>query len=143
MTRLAGVDAGGELRLVVEVIGPDADARARALLTAYPQIVAVEDGETFETHRVVDGVLTPKPPAAPPMTITMLQLRLALALPQFDLLDAVNAWVATQPADRRIAWEYATTVTRADPWIEDARVALQLSPAAGDALFAAAAQLAR
>jgi hypothetical protein len=74
-----------------------------------------------------------------PAAITPLQARRALRAA--DLLDAVNAWIATQPDDAQEAWEYCIEIRRDDALIAGAQAALGLTAEQVDVLFRAAAEL--
>jgi hypothetical protein len=74
-----------------------------------------------------------------PEAITPLQARRALRAA--DLLDAVNAWIATQPDDAQEAWEYCIEVRRDSPLIAGAQEGLGLTPEQVDDLFCAGAAL--
>ena len=73
-----------------------------------------------------------------PAAITPLQARRALRAA--GLLDAVNAWIATQPDDAQEAWEYCVEVRRDDELIAGAHAALGLTAVQVDALFRSAAE---
>lgn len=81
----------------------------------------------------------PAPPAPVPEAITPLQARRALRAA--DLLDAVNAWIATQSDDAQEAWEYCIEVRRDDALIAGAQAALGLTDEQVDDLFRAGAAL--
>ena len=81
-----------------------------------------------------DPIVTPIP-----ASITMRQARLALL--QANLLDTVEAGVATMPRESQIEWEFATTVERTNPLITTLATQLNLDEAALDNLFALAATL--
>ena len=81
----------------------------------------------------------PIPPAPVPASITPLQARRALRAA--GLLDAVNAWIATQPDDAQEAWEYCIEVRRDSPLIAGAQEGLGLTPEQVDDLFCAGAAL--
>lgn len=67
------------------------------------------------------------------------QIRLALA--GMGVLDAIEAWVATQSGPARIEWEYATVILRSDPLVSAAAVALNMNDTELDMLFEQARQL--
>lgn len=80
----------------------------------------------------------------PQQSITMRQCRLQLLA--IGLLDSVDAAIAAIPdaIQRRAAqieWEYAATVERNSPWVQNLAVALGLNDAQLDSLFAEAAKL--
>jgi hypothetical protein len=80
------------------------------------------------------------PPPAVPAAVSPLQARKALRAA--GVLDAVDAWLATQPPGIRDAWEYAIEVRRDDQdVVVPAAAALGLTSAQIDALFLAAAAL--
>ena len=81
----------------------------------------------------------PIPPEPVPAAITPLQARRALRAA--DLLDAVNAWIATQSADAQEAWEYCVEVRRDDALIAGAQEGLGLTDKQVDDLFRAGAAL--
>lgn len=79
-------------------------------------------------------------PAPVPATVTARQARRAIVAA--GMASAVAAYIAADETGvLAIEWEYATEFDRASPFIEDARVALQLSTAQMDALFRLAASL--
>ncbi|MBX5253308.1 hypothetical protein HJC03_23350 [Rhizobium sp. NLR4b] len=57
------------------------------------------------------------------------------------LLDSVDDWVAQQPRDVRIAYEYSGTFVRNSPMMEVGFTAMGFTPQQIDSFFAAAAQL--
>ena len=81
----------------------------------------------------------PIPPLGIPFSITPLQARRALRAA--GLLDAVNAWIATQPAEAQEAWEYCIEVRRDSPLIAGAQLGLSLTDEQVDDLFRAGAAL--
>jgi len=81
----------------------------------------------------------PIPPVPVPASITPLQARRALRAA--DLLNAVNAWIATQPDDAQEAWEYCIEVRRDSPLIAGAQAGLGLTGEQVDDLFRAGAAL--
>jgi hypothetical protein len=81
----------------------------------------------------------PIPPVPVPSSITPLQARRALRAA--DLLNAVNAWIATQSADAQEAWEYCVVVRRDDALIAGAQEGLGLTGEQVDDLFRAGAAL--
>jgi hypothetical protein len=81
----------------------------------------------------------PIPPAPVPASITPLQARRAVRAA--GLLDAVNAWIATQPDDAQEAWEYCIEVRRDSPLIAGAQEGLGLTSEQVDDLFRAGAAL--
>jgi hypothetical protein len=85
------------------------------------------------TQQEVDAAISAM---AVPATVTPLQMRLALR--QMNLLDQVNAWVQTQPAATQDCWQYASTMPRGFPLIDQAAAALKIDL---DALYTLAASL--
>jgi hypothetical protein len=81
----------------------------------------------------------PVPPGPVPEAITPLQARRSLRAA--DLLDAVTAWIVTQPAEAQEAWEYCIEVRRDSPLIAAAQVALGMTDEQVDDLFRAGAEL--
>jgi len=73
------------------------------------------------------------------LSCTPRQARLALA--GADLLEAVEAWIATADEATRISWEFATEIRRDFPALAGAAAALELTEAQIDGLFEAAATL--
>lgn len=86
-------------------------------------------------------VVSALPPPPVPEFVPAHHLRLALR--QFGMLPAVNAYMAALGDDdeMRESWEYAPHFRRDALGIETARVALGLSVAQVDALFVAAGQV--
>lgn len=79
-------------------------------------------------------------PAPVPAMVTARQARRAVIAA--GMSSAVAAYIASdQTGVLSVEWEYATEFDRASPFIEDARVALQLTAAEMDALFRLAATL--
>ena len=75
------------------------------------------------------------------MNVTPLQFRIALEAA--DLLDAAEAIVADPetPRNARLAWEYAITIERVNPFIDQFAAVLGLSATQVDEIFEAAAQI--
>ena len=131
----AHIIKGGVVANTVEVANLDA---ARGLFPDAVVIEATQGGIRW----LWDGVTLSQPPAPPepvPEAITPLQARRALRAA--DLLDAVNAWIATQPDDAQEAWEYCIEVRRDSPLIAGAQEGLGLTPEQVDDLFRAGAAL--
>jgi hypothetical protein len=79
-------------------------------------------------------------PPAPPAILTSVTMRQArLALLGAGLLDQVNAAI-TDPA-AQIEWEYATTVERNSPLVQNLSVGLGLTEEQLDSLFTTASTL--
>jgi hypothetical protein len=76
-----------------------------------------------------------------PVTAAITPLQARRALRAAGLLDAVNAWIATQNDDAQEAWEYCVEVRRDDALIAGAQAALGFTAAQVDALFCAGATL--
>jgi hypothetical protein len=81
----------------------------------------------------------PIPPVPVPEAITPLQARRALRAA--GLLEAVNGWITTQPAEAQEAWEYCVEVRRDDALIAGAQEGLGLTDEQVDDLFRAGAAL--
>ncbi|PDS68020.1 hypothetical protein [Rhizobium phaseoli] len=84
---------------------------------------------------VVDYLNKPLPVAA--VSARQFKLQLLAA----GLLDAVDAWVAQQPRDVQIAYEYSGTFVRNSPMMETGFSAMGFTPQQIDGFFVAAAQL--
>ena len=98
---------------------------------AFGAVAQPNGGVTF-----IDGVFAALPVPSPSQC-TPLQARRALR--QLGVIDAVNAYVATQPGDVQDAWEYASVILKTDPLIVAAGAALSLNL---DDLFTLAATFA-
>ena len=72
-------------------------------------------------------------------TVTPRQVRLALLAA--GLLDAVDAYVATQPRARQLEWEYASEIRRDNALLSTAATALGMTSEQLQALFTQAATL--
>lgn len=83
-------------------------------------------------------ILTPGQPPVP-ASVTPRQARLALLAA--GMLDTANAAVAASDKPTQIAWDYATTIERANPVIAAMAGTLGLTAAQVDDLFRAAAQI--
>lgn len=98
----------------------------------------VGQGEIVEA----DTITWPEPPAPPvpvPQSVTMRQA--ARALLDADLLDDVEALVATLPRAYQIDWERASVVERSNPLVEIVRQQKNMTDAQIDDLFITAATL--
>jgi hypothetical protein len=85
------------------------------------------------------GTITPPEPP-PPVVIASVTMRQArLALHRAGLLDQVDA--AITDAEARIEWEYATTVERNSPLVQNLAAGLGLTEQQLDDLFTQAAGL--
>jgi hypothetical protein len=104
--------------------------------TADPQ--ATYGGQVYDATA---NTLSPAPPPAPtvPQVVSPKQARIALL--NAGLLDQVQAAVDAAGGATKIAWEYATEISRTDPLIETLAQSLQLTDAQVDQLFTAAAQI--
>lgn len=111
--------------------------RYRCDNTDLPFIV-VGQGEIVDA----DTITWPEPPSQPvpvPQSVTMRQASLALL--GADLLDDVEALVATLPRAYQIEWERASTVERSNPLVEVVRQQKSMTDAQIDDLFITAATL--
>jgi hypothetical protein len=107
-----------------------------------PGYVLVPGGVPVTMGWLFDGAQflpPPPPPVSVPPAITPLQARRALRAA--GLLDAVNAWIATQPDDAQEAWEYCIEVRRDSPLIAGAQEGLGLTDEQVDDLFRQGAAL--
>lgn len=98
----------------------------------------VGTGEIVEA----DTITWPEPPAPivpVPQSVTMRQA--ARALLDADLLDDVEALVATLPRAYQIDWERASVVERSNPLVEIVRQQKSMTDAQIDDLFITAATL--
>jgi hypothetical protein len=86
---------------------------------------------------VAEYVAPPPAPPVIPTSVTMRQARLALL--GAGLLDQVNAAI-TDPA-AQIEWEYATTVERNSPLVQNLSIGLGLTEEQLDSLFTTASTL--
>jgi hypothetical protein len=98
----------------------------------------------FDDFGVVSGVVWPEQPpknggSLVPDVVTPLQMRKALR--HLSLKDSVDAYLASLPEEAVEEWEYATEIHRDNPFIESARLALNMSEAEADELFALAATM--
>jgi len=92
-----------------------------------------DDSGYAEYHAILADSIAWLPPISPA------QGRLALL--QSDLLETVEAWIATQPRATQIEYESRTEWRRNWPLVIAAGAALELSEAQLDALFELAATL--
>lgn len=74
-----------------------------------------------------------------PQSVSSRQFKLQLLAA--GLLDAVDAWVAQQPRDIRIAYEYSGTFVRGSPMMTAGFAAMGFTETQIDEFFIAAAQL--
>jgi hypothetical protein len=126
------------------VVTPDGVYPFRAGVTGTASVASLPADFRSDLYVWKGGALVrlpdpPAPPAPVPEAITPLQARRALRAA--GLLDAVNAWIATQPADAQDAWEYCIEVRRDSPFIAGAQAALGLTSQQVDDLFRAGAAL--
>lgn len=73
------------------------------------------------------------------MNVTPLQFR--LALDAAGLLDECEAVVAAAPRSVQLSWEYAVTIERLNPFIDQFAAVINKTPEEVDAIFEAAAQI--
>lgn len=74
-----------------------------------------------------------------PASVSARQFKLQLLAA--GLIDAVDAWVAQQPRDVQIAYEYSGTFVKSSPMMEGGFQAMGFTTQQLDAFFEAAAQL--
>lgn len=94
-------------------------------------------------RKLVDGEVVeytpPEPPAVIPDRVTARQFKLQLLASGY--LDAVEAWIATQPRAVQIAYANSGTFVRDEPMLQAGFNALNFTHEQGDAFFTAAAAL--
>ena len=83
----------------------------------------------------------PEPPQAPQVPLVVSPRQARIALLNANLLDAVNAAVATSPRSVQIDWEYATEIRRDNPIIAAMATQLSFTEAQIDDLFFSAASV--
>ena len=101
-----------------------------------PEELAEFEASPDLAPRKFAGVPFEQPPVTPavPRSVTPLQARKALRAA--GLIDAVDAYLATQPAEIREAWEYAVEVRRDDQSVVAmTAAALGMTSAQMDQLF--------
>lgn len=76
-----------------------------------------------------------------PVITSVSSRQFKLQLLSAGLLDAVDAWVAQQPREVRIAYEYSGTFVKDSPMMSAGFAAMGFDPQQVDGFFAAAAQL--
>lgn len=81
------------------------------------------------------------PPPPTPESVSPLQFRTALR--RFGVKDKFDAFVATLDDEGRDAVEYATSINRADPLIENARLMMGWTHSQVDELFRVAGSITR
>lgn len=84
----------------------------------YPNVGPVQDG--WQVVNNLDDYITVAPPTVgAPRSVSPLQARLALS--QFGMLTAVQAFVAALPEDdpTRLAWEYASDFREDSPMLTE------------------------
>lgn len=131
------------------------DYLAEAVALACPGACFMLNPETYDGLVMLDG--TPKPteaaieaawanrpvPVPPPVSVTMAALRLALGR---DVCVQVGAWIG-QIADvndkfqAQTWWEFAPTVRRNHPVVEQFRISLNKNTSEVDSWFMAAKQI--
>lgn len=149
--------------LVVRAVDPADTAQGwRGAGVLFPkdlglQLLEVETTSVPESvegrYRLIDGVFEPLPvippptdpaPVEVPAAVSMRQARLALL--HAGLLDDVEAALQAIPDETarraaQIEWEYAQTVERDSPWVQQLAQALGLDGAMLDELFVQASAL--
>lgn len=83
----------------------------------------------------LDNAVATLPPLLPEVPTWVYPFQARKALLAHDLLDAVNAAVATAGGEAQIAWEYAIEIHRDSPLIESLGSQLGLTSEQIDALF--------
>lgn len=79
--------------------------------------------------------------SAPEPVVSASARQFKLQLLSAGLLDAVDAWVAQQPRDVQIAYEYSGTFVKDSPMMTAGFTAMGFTPPEIDAFFRAAAAL--
>ena len=125
---------GVEYVLVEPTPRPDHDPATENLIEATPALV---DGAWTQQWAVTaaspEEVAERLQARREAMTCTPRQARLALAYA--GLLDAVEAWVATQGAATKIEWEYASEIRRTVGLVTSAATELGMTEEQIDGLF--------
>ena len=107
---------------------------------ALPGLEMAPAGEASIGWGYTDGVFTPPPPQPTPVPTSVSMRQAQLALLAADLLDDVEALVATLPRAYQIEWNKASTVERTNPLVEIVREQKGLTSTDIDNLFIAASQ---
>ncbi|NKM12997.1 hypothetical protein GFL85_18505 [Rhizobium laguerreae] len=76
-----------------------------------------------------------------PLIASVSSRQFKLQLLSAGLLDAVDAWVAQQPREVRIAYEYSGTFVKDSPMMTAGFAAMGFTPQQIEGFFAAAAEL--
>lgn len=97
----------------------------------------IAEEEIAEDDADVVAFLNPPPPPVDTVSARQFKLQLFAA----GLLDAVDAWVAQQPRDIRIAYEYSGTFVKGSPMMAAGFAAMGFTAEQIDGFFAAAAAL--
>ena len=141
MARYVLVDGG----IVDNVIEWDGDAEAEDAWAPPKGMIAIASDEAQIGWSYADGAFTPPAPPPPvvPQAVTPRQLKLALL--GADLLDDIEAFIASGAVPRKavISWEDATEYRRDDPMLNEmaAHLTPPLSAEQIDQLFIAAAAI--
>lgn len=108
-----------------------------------PAVVIASADPVLAGTNYEDGAFQPPDPDPVPSVVSMAQARVALR--RIDLLDQVEAVIASLPdaerAEAELAWEYAPTLSRNGAFVTELAPALGLDDAALDALFGSAAAI--
>ena len=90
--------------------------------------------DTIDSLKAVltDAAVSPSAPVSP--------AKARVVLAAAGHLDAVEAAVASAPKDVQLYWQHTTEIHRTHPFVEQLRLAIGMSEADADALFAQAAQ---
>lgn len=126
--------------IIVDGVVVNAAVANQALESNWVQSDEAKIGDLYQDGQFI----TPAIPIQIPESISMRQCRLQLLAE--NMLDDVNAAIAAIPDEMQrktaeIEWEYATTVERSSPWVEQLGSALGLSDSQLDKLFIDAAIL--
>jgi len=104
-----------------------------------PNLVEASSGAIGDTWDGTQFTSPPQPPTPVPTSVTMRQA--CRALLAANLLDDVEALVATLPREYQIEWQRAGTVERSNPLVEIVRQQKSMTAAQIDDLFISAATL--
>jgi hypothetical protein len=148
MKTYARIESGVIAELIAELL--DSDGKEISIADRFhPDIAAtivdastaagVEPGWTY-VDRVFRAPTAPEP-AAPPVPSSISPAQARIALHNADLLDQVEAAVASAGIVTQIAWAQATAIERDSPTVAALSAALGLSDGQLDDLFTAGAAI--